>query len=334
MVYFYNNIYNQAPESQKYETRPFNEINPKDTSKGERRQAEFITRTRLSPECSGCDAYKIQTYKDGILETILSLFSVDPKDPMVRKVLDKLPELEENIIARCNKARGLEDKSQEYIDFYTRDCYGKISWLLDTNHDGTKEIFQFMNVSSIFPFMDVSSMESFHENYICIMELSPEGEEIDHIFFPVEDATNCQNEFLGFLKTPDNHTHCLITVHCGGNSSGSPVLFIFDLEGMKITLIAKMFGFYEHSIPNRFRDLNHDGKTEIIGVGDMYWPIGGSHADELLLFDIYEFQEGSYRKANDRFRKEYKKLNKETWWERGKANLIVLMEWFWELWYR
>lgn len=256
---------------------------------------ELVTRTRLGHDCAGCDAYRIYTFeKDGFTHAI-NLFSIDKKDSMIRTVLRRLPDIREELIDLFNrKARencGCTDD--------VSDCSMSEPWLLDTDRDGSREIVQL-----------IGSFQKYDTYYgLCILELSPEGTPSSQAFYLLLIPEGSSLSFVGFMKVRYNRTHLLLNYFHPGTSIFHPVLHVLEIHGTYVREIGKFAGFYPHVIPERLRDLNGDGSTEIIFVDDYIWPSGEAHADVVPVYGIAEYVDGEYKVANEKFKRDYEELN-------------------------
>lgn len=257
------------------------------------KRSELITQVRLSPYCAGCDAYRIYNYQDNAFVNNINLFSLNPNGPFIRIALKQLPEIKKKVIDYFNT------KTEK------KTSYGSEIWLLDSNRDGRKEIIQLLCSYTD----DIFSGSRIY--YLSILELSSLGKPQKYNLFPLQSEGG-DVDILGFLRTNNNHTHMLINMRGQGTSTAYPVLYIFEINGNQVKNIGRFCGFYSHVIPERFRDLNGDGNTEIIYVSDEIWPIGGAHADVIPVYSIAEYKNGRYVEADKKYKKFLKKLNRSS----------------------
>lgn len=259
------------------------------------RQAELITRVKLGRDCAECGAYRIYTFEEDGFIHVLNLFSLDKEDIMIKTVLERLVDIQKEFINVYN-TRARENCS--YGDDISG-CSLSELWLLDTNRDGRKEIIQLIGPSGV-------------NNRIyglCIFELSPEGTPSRQAFYPLQIPEGSDLSFVGFMKAHYNRTQLLVNYIHPGTSIFHPVLHVFEIMGTYVREVGEFSGFYSHVIPERLRDLNGDGYTEIIFVDDYIWPSGEAHADVIPVYGIAEYVDGEYKVANERFKNVYEQLN-------------------------
>lgn len=250
-------------------------------------QAELITRLQLSPDCSGCTAYRVYTFTEDYFVEALSLFGVSPHSPQVARVLrdhiDILNHIDNRyriLTARKNPC-GYGDEPSS--------CVRGSPWLIDSNANGRAEIVQLIDP----PTDDYFIKSRFYRLFV--MELSPKKIKGPHRIHPLEmEGDQGFIALLGFLKTRNGRVHALVNFAHPGTSTAYPILNVFEIKGLKLNRVAELYGFYEHVVPDRLWDVNQDGNTEIIHVSSDYWPPGKSHAEVILNYEIVEYRNGKY----------------------------------------
>ena len=253
-------------------------------------RAEMITRVRFSPDCSGCGAKRIYELKDYHFTLQATLFGININHPSLKKILRDLPDNDKKIIS-CLKEKTKDDQPCGVYG----ECTISAPWILDTNQNGQLEIVMLVEP----PRGDFGS--SAKNSYLFFSEYSADGENLQRklISLPLEHYPI--KKLLGFIETRDKRIHLLINIAGMGTTSAFPILNVFDIRWPKLKKIGEFFGFYEHVISDRLRDLDGDGNTEIISVGESYVPPGAAYADIVLLYDVAEYRDGKYIKNNTKF---------------------------------
>ena len=261
-------------------------------------RAELITRVRFSPDCSGCDAYRIYELKDYIFELKINLFGIDLDLSLLKNILTNLTGNDKKILSF------LKDKTKsEYPCGVHENCKISDPWLVDTDHDGQFEIVMLVKpTKDDFDFRDQPS-------HLFWAKYSAAGEIRQYDLIPLPLEHNGHQNVLGFLETRDKSTHLLINIADTGTSSGFPILNVFDLHYPEIRKIGQFSGFYEHAIVDRLRDLDGDGNTEIIFVGDSSVPPNSANAFIAITYDIAEYHDGKYIENNAKFKNIHEQIN-------------------------
>jgi hypothetical protein len=253
-------------------------------------RAELITRVRFSPNCSGCSAYRVYEFKDNLFELKLNLFEIELEHPSLSNILCNIGEINKEIIFFLKK----KTKIKYMCDGY-EGCSISSPWLVDTNRDGQLEI-----VILIQPPRDVFASKT-PLSHVFFAKYSATGKILQHTLIPLPPESGPLIDVLGFLKTRDNRTHLLMNIGDIGTTPAFPILNILDIHWPKMRKIGEFCGFYTHVLADRLRDLDGNGNTEIIYVGETYWPPNGSHADIVLSYDIAEYRKGKYIENNAKF---------------------------------
>jgi hypothetical protein len=263
-------------------------------------QPELITRSRLSPDCAGCDVERIHAFRHGKFVHILNIFQLNSDDLFIKVALRQLPEIKNQILNHYKAYTEMEHPCgyPEEND----ECTGSELWLLDSDRDDGKEVIQLLEP----PPGDYFLNARFYNLYI--LELAETGAFSNHAFYPFQMGGEMGFVYLiGFLGTHDGHTHALVNLDYPGTSTAYPVLHVLDVSGVQAKEIGKFCGFYLNRIPHRLRDLDDDGNTEIIYVGEVYWPPGGAHADVEVAYEIGEYRNGRYVEASREFLESHEK---------------------------
>ncbi len=261
---------------------------------------ELITKLKIGSDCISCEAYRIYSFEDGIFQNMINLFCVDPYN--TRYLLERMVELQEYTLSYAQK---ISNEKVYYWSEYTGFSGSEI-WLIDSDHDEKMEVVQLLE-----PLKDDQfSAEPYH---LMIMELSSEGRIISSGSHFVKMDNNGSADILGFLKTRQGKHHILLHLGYIGTSVSFPVLRILQVQGTQVKNIGELYGFYDHVISERIKDLDHNGNSEIIYAGDAIWPPGSTHADIQVIYSIAEFDEekGVYVQADEKFKREYKRLNRD-----------------------
>ncbi|UCG14338.1 MAG: hypothetical protein JSU72_07735 [Deltaproteobacteria bacterium] len=269
---------------------------------------ELITQAKLGPYCAGCDAYRIYRFAEtgGFVHT-LNLFNLGPKAGGVKGVLDKLESIQEQIVSSFTNETGMEQP----CGYWREDpgCPGSELWLLDSNSDGRMEIIRLLEP----PPGDYFLRDRFY--YLCILELSSNGMVLGHAFFHLQmGGEEGFISLIGFLETKGNKTHLLVNFLHPGTSVAYPLLHVFEFKGVQLRGVGEFPGFYLHAISKRLQDIDGDGNTEIIYLGDSYWPPGEPYAKVIPIYSIAEYRDGRYVEANDKFKRTYESLNSTSGW--------------------
>ncbi len=259
------------------------------------KKMELINQVRLGPDCSGCDAYRIYFFEDEGFIHALNLFSLDKDDIMIRTALKHISDIRKEFINFFNIRAAGDCKYKDDIS----GCSVSELWLVDTNKDDRKEILQLIGLSGDKPNL----------YGLCIFELSSTGTPSRQAFYPLLIPEGSNLSFVGFMKARYNRTHLLMNYIHPGTSIFHPVLHVFEIQGTYLREIGDFAGFYSHVIPERLRDLNGDGYTEIIFVDDYIWPSGKAHADVIPVYGIAEYADGKYQVANEKYKRVYEQLN-------------------------
>ena len=260
---------------------------------------ELITKLQVGPDCPDCDSYRIYSYEMGQFKSTLNVFNVSPY--AIKSVIKNLTAIHEYIIAFCKNASNNE--TSYWNDFV--DDYAFNLWLLDSNDDGKLEILQLIK-----PLNDDYSTES--KYIILIMELESDGSvKISASFAFKIDENLSSTGIIGFLKQGDE-VHLFVNVNYSGNSGAFPILHIFKINGSAIKKIGQFCGFYYDDLPQRFKDLDSDGCSEIIFVETVLWPSGSPHSDVIPIFSIAKFskESGTYFEAGEKFKEDLRRLNR------------------------
>jgi hypothetical protein len=253
-------------------------------------RAELVTRLQLSPDCSGCTAYRVYRFSDGCFEEVVTLFGVSPHSPQVSRVLRDHTGILDYIDRRYRALTGRKNPCGYGEELSS--CANGEMWLLDSNADGRAEIFQLLDP----PIDDYFLKPRFYR--LSVMELEPQKPRGPLRFNPLEmEGDGGSISLLGFLKTRNGRVHALVNFGYPGTSTAYPILNVFELKGTAVKKVAELYGFYEHAVPDRLWDFNQDGNTEIIHVHSDYWPPGKSHAEVILNYEIMEYRQGKYLPA-------------------------------------
>jgi hypothetical protein len=250
-------------------------------------QAELITRLKLSPDCSGCVAYRIYSYIEDSFSGMLNLFGVSPKSSQVKQVLLNYFD----ILKHVDRLYRLETSRENPCGYGEEpsSCVVGHPWLLDSDGDGRLEVVLLLEP----PTDDYFLKPRFYR--LLVMELEGKGNRGPHRFYPLEmGGGGGFISLLGFLRTRDGRVHALVNFAHPGTSTAYPILNVFEVKGTSVKPISKLYGFYEHVIPDRLWDVNQDGNTEIIHVPFDYWPPGKSHAEVVPYYEIVEYKGGKY----------------------------------------
>jgi len=264
-------------------------------------KTELVTKVRFSPDCVGCQAYRIYTFKEDRFELSLNLFNIEPGNPYLKNVFCRLSGFEEIILTEYKKRAKTEHPCGIY-----ECCVRSDPWVVDLDHDGQPEVVLLVN-----PPYDFDSLSD-TTHYLFIAKFTKAGKLTSYKLHVIDYECNswaCGVDVLGFLETYDKRSHLLINYAYTGNSSASPVLNIFDVKRTNVKKVGEFSGFYEHAIAERLRDLDGDGNTEIIYLEDTYWPPGKSHAYIIPIYGIAEYQDGWYVEANEKFKSTLECLN-------------------------
>jgi len=260
---------------------------------------ELITRVRFSPDCSGCNGHRIYTFLEGRFERFVNLFNLKLDHMALAKLLQNIPDFEEMI-----QKTYLKKSKSDFPCGYYESCVSSIPWIVDLDDDNQPEVILLVN-----PPADTDSNTD-KNHHLFFAEFSRTGELAGYNLHRIDlECCEAWVDVLGFLRTQDKHTHLLINLAYVSTNSANPVLNIFDAQPTDFYKIGEFAGFYEHVIAERLQDLNQDGNTEIIYVGESYWPPGAAHADIVPFFDIAEYRNGRYVEANDKFKKLRDRLN-------------------------
>ena len=261
-------------------------------------RAELITRVRFSPDCSGCDAYRIYELKDYIFELKINQFGIDLDLSPLKNILKDLTGYDKKILSF------LKDKTKsEYPCGVHEKCTISAPWLVDTDRDGLFEMFML-----VVPPKDDFDFRG-QPSHLFWAKYSAAGEILQYNLIPLPLEHNGHQNVLGFLETRDKSTHLLINIADTGTSSGFPILSVFNLHWPEIRKIGQFSGFYEHAIVDRLRDLDGDGNTEIIFVGESSVPPNAANADITITYDIAEYRDGKYVENNSKFKNVHEQIN-------------------------
>jgi hypothetical protein len=264
-------------------------------------KVELITKVRFSPDCAGCSSYRIYTFKEDRFELALNLFNIKPDNFSLKNVLGKLSGFEEMI------QKDYREKTKtEYPCGYYENCIRSNPWLVDSDHDGLPEVVLLAKP----PYDSACDRDKTH--YLFVAKFAKSGKLTSYNLHPIE--LGCCDAFvdvLGFIETKDKNIHLLVNVAVGATSTAYPLLNIFNVQKNNVKKIGEFAGFYEHVIAERLRDLDEDGNTEIIYVGESYLPPGAAHADVVIFYDIAEYRDGRYVEANEKFKSTLEQLNNQ-----------------------
>ena len=97
-------------------------------------KAELTTRVRFSPDCSGCETYRVYIFNEDRFELSLNLFNIKSDNPYLKTLLGKQPGLEEMILNGYRK----KTKTEHPCGIY-EGCVRSDSWVVDLDHDGQPE---------------------------------------------------------------------------------------------------------------------------------------------------------------------------------------------------
>ncbi|MEW6601600.1 MAG: hypothetical protein AB1499_11585 [Nitrospirota bacterium] len=259
------------------------------------RQAELITMTRPAPDCAKCEAHGIYTFDGGKFDHVLNLFSLDNGDSMINVVLTRIADIRREFIDFYNMRTSANCSLEEDMS----ECSMSEPWLLDTNMDGSKEMVRL-----------IGSYGGDKKSYgLCVFELSPEGTPSRRVFYPLQLSEGSDLTLVGFMKARYNRTQMLVNYLHPGTSVFYPVLHAFEIMGTYVRETGEFPGFYSHAVPERLRDLDGNGYTEIIFVDDYIWPSGEAHANVVPVYGIAEYENGKYRTANKKFKRAYEEIN-------------------------
>lgn len=262
---------------------------------------ELITKVRFSPDCSGCEDYRVYTFNKDRFALTLNLFNIKPDNPHLMILLGMLSGLEDMIL----KDHREKSKSQHPCEIWN----SRVSsdpWAVDVDYDGQPEV--------VILLMPGSDGDFFNDkiHYLLIAKFTKTGELKSYKIHRI-DFECCLRywsvDVLGFLETCDKHKHLLINYVYPGNSLLNPALKIFDIHWPHVNNIGEFTGFYENKIASRIRDINGNGNAEIIYIEDTFWPHGKSHMYIMPIYGIAEYREGRYVNANEKFKKDIERLN-------------------------
>jgi hypothetical protein len=258
-------------------------------------KAELVTRLKLSPDCSGCIAYRIYSYLGDSFLEMLNLFGFSPKSSQVKQVLLNYFDILEHV----DRLYRLETSRQNPCGYGEElsSCVIGEPWLLDSDGDGRLEIVLLLEP----PAGDYLVNPRFYR--LLVMELGEKGKQGAHRFYPLEIGDEGGFiSLLGFLRTRDDRVHALVNFAHPGTSTAYPILNVFEFKGTSVRHLSKLYGFYEHVIPDRLWDVNQDGNTEIIHVPLDYQPPGKSHAEVVPYYEVVEYKSGKYVPAGPEIR--------------------------------
>lgn len=262
-------------------------------------KSELLTRVRFSPDCSGCGAYRIYTFKDDRFVLSTSLFNIKPDNPTLANLLDNIQGVEEMILIDYMKT-----SKSKFPCAHWEDCVRSDPWIVDLNDDGQLEV-----VFLVRPPVDNNS-DADNDYNLFLAKYTKYGKLAGYTLQKIDlDCCDALVNVLGFIRTQDKHTHLLINFAYSGTSTGFPLLNVFDVQPKNSNKIGEFAGFYEHVIAERLRDLDEDGNTEIIYVGETDCPSGAAHAEVNIFYDIAEYRDGSYVEANEKFNEARDRLN-------------------------
>ncbi|MBW2646929.1 MAG: hypothetical protein JRE23_12300 [Deltaproteobacteria bacterium] len=262
-------------------------------------KAELITKVRFSPDCAGCGSYRIYTFNDDRFELTLNLFNIEPNNPSLKSILGNISIFEEMILKDYR-----EKTKTEYPCGIWESCIIYSPWLVDSDHDGLPEVVLLVRS----PYDSTCDRDKTH--YLFLAKFTKSGKLISYNLHPIKlGYCDALVDVLGFLETKDKDIHLLVNWALGGTSTAYPLLNIFNVQWNNIIKIGKFCGFYENRISERLRDLDQDGNTEIIYVGESYVPPGGANADVIIFYDIAEYRDGRYVDANEKFKSFRDRLN-------------------------
>ena len=259
---------------------------------------ELITQVRLSPDCAGCDAYRIYEFESDRFNLVLGLVDIEPENRSIRDFWNQIEEYDKQFLI------GLKNTStNEYPCGIIEQCIHSTPWLLDTDDDGQLEIVMLIETpKDHFDFND-------QPNYLFYAKRATNGEIFQYHLKPISLGYAEATRVIGFLKTRDKRTHLLINAAGSGTSSAFPKLTLFDIHWPKIAKIGELSGVYEHALAERFRDLDGDGNTEIIYVGETYPAPEGARANSEVSYDIAEYRDGNYVENNSKFANSREQIN-------------------------
>ena len=262
-------------------------------------KVELITEVRFSPDCSGCSSYRIYTFSDDRFEHTLNLFNIEPKNLSLKSILGKISTFKEMIQKDYR-----EKTKNEYPCGIWESCIISSPWMVDSDHDGLPEVV----LLAKSPYDATCDRDKTH--YLFLAKFTKSGKLISYNLHPIKlGYCDAFVDVLGFLETNDKNIHLLINWALGGTSSAYPLLNIFNVQWNNINKIGEFCGFYERVIAGRLKDLNGDGNTEIIYVGESYVPPGAANVDVIIFYDIAEYQNGRYVEANKKFKKIRDQIN-------------------------
>lgn len=264
-------------------------------------KTELITRVRFSPDCSGCSSYRIYAFNEDRFELALNLFNIKPDNSSLKNVLGKLLGFEEMILNEYRKRTNTEHPCNLY-----EGCQRSDPWMVDSDRDGQPEV--------VFLVRTPEDTDSDTDKYynLFLAKFTKSGKLAGYNLHKIDlECCDAFVDVLGFLEAQDKHNHLLINFAYPGTSTGYPVLNIFDVQPTNIHKVGAFAGFYEHVIAERLRDLDEDGNTEIIYVGESYLPPGAAHADVIIFYDIAEYRDGRYVEANEKFISTRDRLNNQ-----------------------
>jgi len=262
-------------------------------------KAELITKVRFSPDCSGCGSYRIYTFNDDRFELMLNLFNIEPNNPSLKSILGKISIFEEMI------QKDYREKTKtEYPCGIWESCIISSPWVVDSDHDGLPEVV----LLAKSPYDSACDRDKTH--YLFVAKFAKFGKLTSYNLHPIKlGYCDAFVDVLGFLETNDKNIHLLVNWALGGTSAAYPILNIFNIQWNNVKKIGEFCGFYENRIAERLRDLDQDGNTEIIYVGESYVPPGGANADVIIFYEIAEYRDGRYVDANEKFKSFRDRLN-------------------------
>ena len=264
-------------------------------------EPELLTRTRLGPDCAGCNAYRIYVFADCAFYNVLNVFNMEPCDTRIQtvlKMLDRIDPVESVGFDRARKPGELAVCNDE--DFFKDDC---APWLVLS---GGKTL-----LIHTLTYHDAKINYIKRRAGVLVTEVSAKGTLGRQRFFKYpDDPEEVSRSALGFLKTAGGKIHLLTTIDYRGTSFGYPVLEMLELQGLRLKQVGEFSGFYHHVVPERLIDFDQDGTTEIVYVAQSVWPPGGAHADEIPIYGIAEYRKGKYMEAGKKHDTSGERLNR------------------------
>lgn len=267
-------------------------------------KSELITEVSLSPDCSNCSFYRVYEFDNNRFVFLLNIMKNIPLNhSSLSHIIKKGPEFEKII------QTDFQEKTQsEYPCGIYENCVKSEPWVVDLDNDGELEVVMLASLASSPYDLELSVN---NKQFVFIAKVDRHGHLVNYKLSSI-DLECCEGfaDILGILTTNDNRLHFFINSSCPGTSIAYPILNIFDIRWNDVKKIGEFSGFYEHDIPERFKDIDKDGNTEIIFVKDTYWPSGAPHFKTIPIYNIAQYRKGRYEEASHEFAHVLNQLNR------------------------